>query len=124
MHDRPRVDFKRFQTFGGIIAPLGHQIMSSDHRTVPYVNTGNSICISPVSTEKATEIQAVPVAAVDMSTLGTSSTRVLRTDQLESNTFGFGFVSDKELPLSVRPSMDGVTELPTFVDSIFPDARR
>jgi hypothetical protein len=124
MHDKPRVDFKRFQTFGGIIAPLGHQVMPSDHRTVPYVNTGNSICISSVSTEKATEIQAVPVAAVDMSTLGTSSTRILRTDQLESDPFGFSFVSDKELSLGIRPTVNGVTELSAFIDGIFPDTGR
>jgi len=108
MHDKPRVDFKRFQTFGGIIAPLGHQVMPSDHRTVPYVNTGNSICISPVPTEKATEMQAVPVAAVDMSTPWASSTRVLGTDQLESDSFGFSLIADHKLSLSVRPTVDPV----------------
>jgi len=101
MHEQSRVDFRQFRAFGGIIAPLGHQVVPRDHRTVADVDTRHSICIPFVSTKEATEFDPVPVAGVDVPAQRTSSTGILGTDAFKHNALGCGFIdpSGKTPPL-------------------------
>ena len=124
MHDITTTDFRQFRAFGGIIAPLGYQVMPSDHRTVADVDARHSICIPFVSTKEATEFEPVPVAGVDVSALRTSSTGVLGTDAFESNALGCCLIGDEELPLGVRPTADLVSHFLALGKAGFSDVRK
>ena len=116
-----RSDFRQFRAFRAFTSPRGYKVMPRHHRSVANINTSNSVCISSVSTAKASKYQRVSVSLIHMPATRTASTGILGTNQFESNSFGCGFVLHKELSHRIRPTMDTTSHFLTFGNTGFTD---
>jgi hypothetical protein len=119
--DKSRIDVRQFCAFRGIIAPRGNQVVPSYHRPIAYVDTGNSVCISSVPTDEASEFKTAPIAGVHITALGASPTSVLGGNQFQGNSLGGGFVLNKELSHSIGPTVDPISHVLSFGNTGFTD---
>lgn len=108
-----RYNFRQFRASGGIIAPRSYQVVPSNYRPIAYVNTSNSIRITCITTENASEFQAIPIMAINVPTARTTSAGIFRRNQFKFNPFSRRLILSKELSLSIRPSHD-------FTSQVFP----
>jgi len=119
--DKSRIDFRQFCAFRGIIAPRSNQVMPSYHRPIAYINAGNSIRISSVPTDEASEFNTVPITVIHASTAGATSTGVLWRNQFKGNSLGCRFVLNKELTHGIWPAVHLISHVLSFVYTGFAD---
>ena len=115
--DNSSYNVERFRAFGAITCPRGVQDLPKHHRSIANITTRNSVRISAMSTAKAPKFKTVSVPLIYMSATRATSTGVLGIHQLEVDALSGGFVFDKELSLSVRPTIDPTAQVLPLADT-------